>query len=149
MTTPETARATIRTLVDKFRNDPDKGKYPEQQNRESYVLPLFRALGWDTENPAEMTAEEQISRGFVDFGFYRHGVPMFYLETKRVSERLEKPKFIRQAINYAYLRGVTWAVLCDFEQLLVYNAQWQGTDLDKVRFLRLNYADYAERDFDD
>ena len=149
MTTNEDARHIIRGLVDRFQNDSQKEKYTEQQIRESYVLPLFRALGWDTENPAEMTAEEQISRGFVDFGFYQHGVAMFYLETKRVSETLENPKFIRQAINYAYLRGVTWAVLCDFEQLLVYNAQWQGTDLDNVRFLRLNYADYADKNFDD
>jgi hypothetical protein len=145
----QSAQIAIRDLVQKFRQDRNREAYNEQQTREYYILPLFRALGWNTEDPAEFSAEEQISRGFVDFGFYRHGVPVFYLETKRVSERLENPKFIRQAINYAYLRGVTWAVLCDFEQILVYNAQWDSNDLQKVRFLSLHYDDYADKDFDD
>lgn len=147
--TQATARIAIQNLVEKFTRDRQRDDYNEQQTREYFILPLFRALGWNTEDPAEFSAEEQISRGRVDFGFYRHGVPVFYLETKRVAERLENPKFIRQAINYAYLRGVTWAVLCDFEQILVYNAQWDSHDLQKVRFLRLNYADYADKDFDD
>ncbi|MDZ4670685.1 MAG: N-6 DNA methylase, partial [Phototrophicales bacterium] len=147
--TKASAQTIIRDLVQKFRQDRQRDAYNEQQTREYFILPLFRALGWNTENPSEFSAEEQISRGRVDFGFYRHGVPVFYLETKRVSERLENPKFIRQAINYAYLRGVTWAVLCDFEQILVYNAQWDSNDIEKVRFLRLTYTDYAEKDFDD
>ncbi|MDZ4672463.1 MAG: N-6 DNA methylase, partial [Phototrophicales bacterium] len=147
--TKEDARAIIRELVAKFTADRARHAHNEQKTREYYILPLFRALGWDTENPNEFTAEEQISRGFVDFGFYLHGVPVFYLETKRPNESLDKPDNIRQAIRYAYMRGVTWAILTDFEQVLVYNAEWEENDLEKIRFLRLNVADFADADFDD
>ncbi|PJF27151.1 MAG: hypothetical protein CUN52_14925, partial [Phototrophicales bacterium] len=62
----QSAQIAIRDLVQKFRQDPDREAYNEQQTREYYILPLFRALGWNTEDPAEFSAEEQISRGRVD-----------------------------------------------------------------------------------
>ncbi|MCU0480730.1 MAG: N-6 DNA methylase, partial [Anaerolineae bacterium] len=155
MTTKPQVHQKVRELVQKFADDPNRNSYNEQKTREYYILPLFRALGWNTEQPTEFTAEEQISRGFVDFGFYLHGIPVFYLETKRVSERIDKPETIRQAINYAYLRGVTWAVLCDFTHVAVYNAdyiEWEEADDEKLlqaRFLSLRYDRYADDDFED
>ena len=109
---------------------------------------MFRALGWDTENPAEFSAEEQISRGFVDFGFYLNGVVAFYLETKKTAEDIDKPQHMKQAINYSYLKGVTWAVLSDFEGVMVFNAEWEETDPVKTRFLDLHWENYAGSDFD-
>jgi len=109
---------------------------------------LFKALGWDTENPAEFSAEEQISRGFVDFGFYLNSVPAFYLETKKAAEQIDKPQHMKQAINYSYLKGVTWAVLSDFEGVMVFNAEWEETDPVKTRFLDLHWEQYAGSDFE-
>ncbi len=137
------ARERIAHLVERFQNTPPKtlADYQEQQMREYFILPLFRALGWSTENPAEMSAEEQISRGFVDFGFYLNGVPAFYLETKRASEKLEQPKNMKQAINYSYMKGVPWAVLTDFSGLMVFNADVEG-DPVQARMFNLKYSDY-------
>ncbi len=150
MTNQDQARAAIQSLVEKFRNTParERARYNEQQTREYFVLPLFRALGWDTENAAEVTAEEQISRGFVDFGFYLDGVPRFYLETKKITADLGKSEWANQAINYAYLKGVTWAVLSDFEGLKVFNAEWEETNPQKAIFLDLSWENYADTDFD-
>ncbi|MBZ0315487.1 MAG: N-6 DNA methylase [Anaerolineae bacterium] len=150
MDTKEAAREKIGDLVNRFRNTPAKQRdhYNEQQTREYFILPLFRALGWDTENPAEMSAEEQISRGFVDFGFYLNGVVKFYLETKKVSSDLNRPENVKQAINYAWIKGVTWAVLTDFEGLKVLNAEWQDNP-ERAVVLDLHYADFAEKGFDD
>lgn len=150
MDTKEAARQKIGDLVNRFRNTPAKQRdhYNEQQTREYFILPLFRALGWDTENPAEMSAEEQISRGFVDFGFYLNGVVKFYLETKKVSSDLNRPANVKQAINYAWIKGVTWAVLTDFEGLKVLNAEWQDNP-ERAVVLDLHYADFAEKGFDD
>jgi type I restriction-modification system DNA methylase subunit len=145
----ETARERIAELVAKFQADDERRTYNEDRTRHYYILPLFQALGWDTTSPQEFTAEEQISKGYVDFGFYVKSIPVFYLETKAVREKLDKPKFIRQSINYAFLKGVTWAVLTDFEDLIVYNADWETKDPNQARFLRLNHADYAESGFDD
>ena len=151
MTDKEAAREAVAALVEKFRSTPkaERDAYNEDETRHFFILPLFRALGWDTESPADMSAEEQISRGFVDFGFYLNGVPAFYLETKRVREDLEKDEFIRQAVNYAYLKGVTWAVLTDFEGLHIYNAEWETNIPAQARYLMLGWEEYAEGDFND
>ncbi len=152
MTDRDAAREAIADLVQRFTQAKAQNRlatYNEDQTRHYYILPLFRALGWDTSNPAEFTAEEHISRGYVDFGFYLNDVPVFYLETKRVTERLSKPENMRQSINYAYLRGVTWAVLTDFEELMVFNADWEERDPLKARFLSLKAESYATDGFED
>lgn len=143
------AKEEITRLVERFEANNKGADMNEQTTRLSFILPMFRALGWDVEDPTEMSSEEQISRGFVDFGFYLNAVPVFYLETKRASEKLNNPKFMRQAINYSYLKGVTWAVLTDFEQLMVFNANIEVKNPKDARFLDLTYTDYAEARFDD
>lgn len=151
MTDKETARQQIVSLVEKFRalSARERSVYNEQQTREYFVLPLFRALGWDTSNPSEMTAEEQVSHGFVDFAFYLDGVPRFFLETKKIPTNLDDPKWAKQAVNYAYLKGVTWAVLTDFEGLKVLNAEWKETNPTQAIFLDLQWDEYADRAFED
>ncbi len=146
----DTARRQIATLVDRYRAiTAAKRRLTEQETRLSFILPLFRALGWDDQNPAEVSAEEQISRGYVDFGFYLNGAPVFYLETKKLGADADNPDFLRQAINYAYLRGVTWAVLTNFERLVVLNAEWEERDPAKAIALNLPCTDYANGGFDD
>ncbi|MCU0496641.1 MAG: hypothetical protein MUF87_04730, partial [Anaerolineae bacterium] len=75
------AQQQIAQLITKFRETPkkDRDRYTEQQTRLALILPLFQALGWQTQDPREVSAEEQISRGFVDFGFYLNQIPVFYL----------------------------------------------------------------------
>ncbi|MBN1564637.1 MAG: hypothetical protein JXA10_12400, partial [Anaerolineae bacterium] len=151
MTSKDHAREQVAQIVNRFRAEPasKRRSYNEQETRVYYILPLFRALGWNTENPAEMSAEEQISRGFVDFGFYLDGVPRFYVETKRIPENINKPEWARQAINYSWLKGVTWAVLTDFEGLKVFNAEVNTRDPQKAVFLDLHWESYANGAFED
>jgi type I restriction-modification system DNA methylase subunit len=145
----DTARQQVAALVAKFTNlsKRQRDAMNEQTIRLQFILPLFRALGWDIEDPSDMTAEEQIARGFVDFGFYLNGIPAFYLETKRPSESVDVLEHKKQAINYAYLRGVAWAVLTNFDELVVFNAEWKG-EIHQAQFLSLHHADYAESNFD-
>ena len=143
----EDARLIVEKLVRNFQNDPDRHKHVERQLAERYILPLFRALGWDTETN-DMTAEEQISRGRVDYGFYVQGVPQFYLETKRADKQLDDIKRMKQAINYAYLKGVTWAVLTDFDRLMVFNADLEEDEPSKARLIDLKVDMYLT-EFDD
>lgn len=146
----EQARQPIAALVAKFDRltKRQRADMNEQTIRLQFILPLFRALGWDIEDPRDMTAEEQVARGFVDFGFYLNGVPAFYLETKRAGDSLDNLDFKRQAINYAYLKGVTWAVLTNFDETRVFNADWAG-DIHHAQYLTLRHDQYAAADFDD
>lgn len=71
MTIPELAYTEIEKLVTNFKNMPaaQRKGLNETQTRVEYILPLFRALGWDTSNSNEVSPEEKVSRGWVDFSF--------------------------------------------------------------------------------
>jgi type I restriction-modification system DNA methylase subunit len=64
------------------------------------------------------------------------------LEAKALRAELTKSEYVKQAITYAYNRGIIWAILTDFERLLVYNAQTGRL------FINLSCDNYL-RDFDD
>ncbi len=109
----QTAYTEVERLILKFKglSNAARKAYNEDNTRKDFILPLFRALEWDTQDSAEVSAEEKVSRGWVDFSFRIGGVPRFFLETKRISEDLTKPQWVRQAMDYAWTKGVTWALL--------------------------------------
>ena len=98
MTISETAYAEIETLVKRFKalTSAERKKMNENATRQGYILPLFRALGWNTDNVNEVSPEEKVSRGWVDFSFRIGGIPRFFLETKKASEDLNDPRWVQQ-----------------------------------------------------
>ncbi|MBC8264488.1 MAG: N-6 DNA methylase, partial [Anaerolineales bacterium] len=144
------AKIEVEGLVERFArlSARNRKRYNEPATRQEFVLPLFRALGWNIEDTREVSPEERVSRGYVDFAFRLGGIPRFFLETKKIPADLEDPRWARQAINYAWLKGVTWAVLSDFEGLKVFNAEWQETHPARAIFKDLYWNEYLDR-FDD
>jgi len=142
--TKEEARQEIGRLVAKYQSltPPAIKKYTEADTRRIFIMPLFQALGWDVYSREEVAEEVKASVGRVDYVFKLHGVSQFYLEAKALRADLTKPEYVKQAITYAYNKGITWAVLTDFEGLQVYNAQTSRL------FINLFYNNYL-RDFDD
>ena len=68
----ETAKQEIEKLVVKYNKVVEENrvkKYNEEMTKKDFILPLFRALGWKVEDSREVTAEEKISKGRVDYGF--------------------------------------------------------------------------------
>ena len=144
------AKTEVERLVDRFAGlrAHNRKRYNEAATRQEFILPLFDALGWNTRDTREVSPEEKVSRGFVDFAFRIQGIPRFFLETKKILTDLDDPQWARQAINYAWLKGVTWAVLTDFEGLKVFNAEWQETIPIRAIFKDLHWQQYLDR-FDD
>ncbi len=144
MTIQEFAYAEIEKLVKNFKSMPASQRkgLNEMQTRLGYILPLFRALGWDTSNINEVSPEEKVSRGWVDFSFRLGNVPRYFLETKRVNEDLNDPKWVKQAIDYAWTKSVTWALLSDFEGLKVFNAEWQTDNPFQSVFIEFDLDTY-------
>jgi type I restriction-modification system DNA methylase subunit len=140
----EEARQELVKLVDKYQSltPPAIRKYTEADTRRIFIMPLFHALGWEVYSRDEVAEEVKAATGRVDYVFKLHGVSQFYLEAKALRADLTKPEYIKQAITYAYNKGITWAVLTDFERLQVYNAQTGR------RCLNLSYDNYL-KDFDD
>jgi len=114
----------------------------EDATRLGLILPMFRALGWDIENVNEVSPEEKVSRGWVDFSFRIGNVPRYFLETKRASEDLNDPRWVKQAIDYSWTKSVTWALLSDFEGLRVFNAEWKEENPFRAQFIEFNVDTY-------
>src|SRR3989344_2640600 len=125
------AKLEIIALVNKYNRLVETGKaksYNEEMTKKDFILPLFRALGWSIEDGEEVTAEEKISKGRVDYAFRIQSIPKLFLEAKSLIEDLEKTEFVEQAINYAWHKGATWAILTDFEGIKVFNAEWKSSN---------------------
>jgi len=117
-------------------------EYSEADTRRIFIMPLFHALGWDTLSRDEVAEEVKVATGRVDFVFKLNGVSQFYLETKALRADLTRADYQKQAITYAYNKGITWALLSDFEGLQVINAQTGRP------FITLSCDNYV-RDFED
>ncbi|HOJ64980.1 MAG TPA: N-6 DNA methylase, partial [Spirochaetota bacterium] len=144
----ETIKQEIIKLVEKYNKVVEEkriSKYNEEMTKKDFILPLFRDLGWNTEDSNEVTAEEKISKGRVDYSFRINGIPKFFLEAKALKEDLDNPKFIEQAINYAWHKGCTWAVLTDFESVKIFNAEWKTTNPLQSNLKTIPYQEFLDR----
>ena len=141
--TKEEAKNKIAELVAKYKqlSLSEIKSYHEAKTKQGFVLPLFQYLGWDIFNTDEVAPEEKTSKGRVDYAFKLHGISQFYLEAKPLKADLNKPEYKEQVVTYAYNKGVTWAVLTDFQGMQLFNAQ------TGQRFLNLNHENYLT-DFD-
>lgn len=147
----EEVKKGIAELVEKYKRivEEDRwGNYDEANTRRDFIEPLFHHLGWDVYNESktdEVTEEERVSRGKVDYAFRISGVPKFFLEAKGIREDLDIPKWADQAINYSWHKGITWAVLSDFEGTKVFNAERIAKHPDESLFFELKWDQYLER----
>ncbi len=142
------AREKVRQLIEKYelvKKSGDINKYTEEDTKNGFIRPLFDALGWDTADRSEVTAEEHQSNGRVDFGFYVSNRLKFYLEAKPLKSDLHREEYANQAIKYSWNKGATWAVLTDFESLKVFNAQVIDSHLSDKLYFEIPYTDYLER----
>lgn len=146
------AREALAALVDKYDSLSDQYKrgLNEANTRKDFILPMFRALGWNTDDSQEVSEEVRVGQMWVDYAFKIDGVTRFYLEAKAAGGDLEKPKYAVQAVSYAYNKGIPWAVLTNFEQLKLFSAEWNLADVNRLRVLDLRYNEYLEDEaFDD
>ena len=139
----------LKSLVDKYeiaKNTTGLQNYSEEDTIKDFILPLFGVLGWDTYDKREVSAQDHIKNsGRPDYTFKIDGITQFYLEAKKLSVNLDDEKFAFQAINYSWNKGVTYAILTDFEAIKVFNAQRidKTALMDKLVF-EIPYTKYVE-----
>ena len=117
----------VKELVSKYEQIKNSGeikKYNEESTKKDFILPLFEALGWDVYNKGNkdnsVSAEETISKKRVDYGFRINGIPKFFLEAKSLKEEdiQGNSKYVTQAIDYAWMKSCSWAILTNFETIV-------------------------------
>ncbi len=144
------SKQDISSLVAKYQRLADTGKlkeFNEAQTVNEFILPMFQFLGWDIHNihADEVTPEERISKGRVDWAFRIDGIPKFFLEAKALKVDLDVGKWAEQAINYSWNKGCTWAVLTDFEAIKVFNADVSTKNLKESLFFEIPVNEYLSQ----
>ncbi|MBN3037746.1 MAG: N-6 DNA methylase [Candidatus Diapherotrites archaeon] len=144
----EAAQQRVQGLVDKFQRVMDEGKlktYSEERTKNEFIEPLFEALGWDMRNERtddEVIKEQRVLRGRADYAFRLGGVIRFFVEAKGAKVNLDDTEFAKQAISYGFNKGVTWAVLTDFEGLKVFNCEWNEANIWRNQVFELRYTQF-------
>lgn len=142
------AKNNIQRLIDKYQTAVKAGrinKYSEEETKKDFILPLFSVLGWDVYSD-EVSAEENIaSSGRVDYGFYLNGQAKFFVEAKPFKVDINKVEYANQAVKYSWNKGVTWAILTNFETLKIFNTQNVESSLSDKLLFQIPYTEYLDR----
>src|SRR5271157_4532695 len=147
----DVAKSNVRGLVEKYNQMIASGRlknYNEENTKKDFLTPLFRELGWDVENTKtqdEVTNEDKVSKGRVDYAFRINGIPKFFLEAKALNKGLNESEDSLQAINYAWHKDTTWAILSDFKTLIIYNAEVKGKTISDARFIMLTCDQFVDQ----
>lgn len=141
----------IKELISKYEEIKKSGeikRYNEESTKKDFILPLFEALGWNVYNRGKrndfISAEETISKKRVDYSFRINDIPKFFLEAKSIKEENieDNYKYVSQAIDYAYNKACSWAILTNFETIAVYNADWKESNYKNNVFFVLHPNDF-------
>ncbi|HEY84556.1 MAG TPA: N-6 DNA methylase [Chloroflexi bacterium] len=146
------AKEKVQELIIEYRSLIEPETQSEANVRANFIDPLFEILGWPIRNPVFYNREEYVrGTGFADIALKtdpKADKPLIFVEAKRFGSiesldrvqnkrnrsvaqlRLQLPGMSvdrtreeQQAINYAYQKGMRWAILSNFEHFRLFNAR--------------------------
>lgn len=157
------APTIIAELVERFERNRDSYQasgYNETQLRREFLDPFFKALGWDVDNERghaeaykDVIHEDAIKVGGAtkapDYCFRIGGRRIFFLEAKKPAVNLrDDVSAAFQLRRYAWSAKLPLSILCDFEELAVYDCRIKPDKNDKPsvgRVLFFSYTEYSDR----
>jgi predicted type IV restriction endonuclease len=102
-------REELFALVRRVRSDGRVDTYDEASTKQTVILPMLSALGWNIFDIDEVCPEYSVHGGSVDYALRcRRGAKVF-VEVKKPHEDLSNHQ--EQLLNYAFKQGVPEAVL--------------------------------------
>ena len=153
------APVEIIELVDKFERNIKAYKnpnYKEEQLKQEFINPLFKALGWDVDNISgaapqyrDVIFEDSIKIGggtrAPDYCFTLAGRKIFFVEAKKPSVNIDKDiKPSYQLRRYAWSAKLPLSILTDFEELAVYESRSRPKKNDRASSGRIKYLTYKD-----
>jgi len=116
----------------------------EESTKMSFVLPFFRALGYDYTDPREIMAEftadiNSKNMDKVDYVIMDQGQPAILVECKHWGEKLDS--HINQLFKYFVSTPAKFAILTNGIEYLFYTDLEEQNKLDKKPFLKVNLLD--------
>jgi hypothetical protein len=116
----EVALATVRDRIAKY----ERQSIGEQDTKAALIVPVLRALGWDTEDLEDVKLEYKrlSSDNPVDYALFLLREPRLFIEAKALGVHLDDHKWTSQILNYATVAGVEWVALTDGNEWRIYNS---------------------------
>jgi len=157
--TKETFKIKLQKLVEHFSDNEQyykSSKYKEDELRQEFINPFFKALGWDMDNEQgfapqyrEVIHEDRIEiQGkpkAPDYAFKVGSDRKFFVEAKASSVRVFSeidPAF--QLRRYAWSGQLPVSILTDFEEFSVYDTTIEPKHTDKSSVARIKYINYKD-----
>jgi hypothetical protein len=139
--TKEKAKENLSALLAKFERELAAHKireYNEEAAKTAFIQPLLKdVLGWDVNDRDEVSPEEKISRGRVDYGLKIGNKIKIFIEAKPPKADLNR--HIEQAIRYGYNRkGVPFVLLTDFEGIKLFDVTVKPDLRNPLKGLKLD-----------
>ncbi|MEM3567558.1 MAG: type I restriction enzyme HsdR N-terminal domain-containing protein, partial [Thermoplasmata archaeon] len=132
-----TQKEKIIEIISRCQNEEDKVLALDEANtKQTIILPLLQALGWDTTNPSEVRCEQKVGSLAVDYALQYAGTHCILLEVKKPAENLDKHE--DQILNYSLDVGVPLAVLTNGIEWRFYLPMKSGVHKKERRFLTFN-----------
>ena len=100
---------TVSDSVNAIRSLEGTSSFDEITTKQTIVLQLFQALGWNIFSTAEVFPEFVVESRRVDYCLRHDGKNLAFVEVKKPSEDLEKHE--QQLLDYAFKQGIGLAVL--------------------------------------
>ena len=87
----------------------------EQDTKATLIVPVLRALGWDTEDLEDVKLEykRKSTDNPVDYPLVLLREPRLFIEAKALGAHLDDHKWANQILAYATVAGVEWVALTD------------------------------------
>lgn len=148
--TKERAKKNLSKLIERFEREYSSGRikeYNEEATKTSFIQPFLKeVLGWNVNDRDEVSPEEKISHGRVDYGLKVEGKIKIFIEAKPPKADLNR--HIEQAVSYGYNRkGVPFVLLTDFEELKLFDVTVKpdSRNLRKGLKIDLRWDSYLEQ----
>lgn len=102
---------SIQEFISRIRGNNRLYTYSEDATKQAIILPLLQILGWDIFDVEEVVPEKGVGSGRVDYALRMGDASKVFIEAKRCSEDLDKPRWQEQLLKYAFQEGVKLAIL--------------------------------------
>ncbi|KAF5051918.1 Type IIS restriction enzyme Eco57I [anaerobic digester metagenome] len=146
-------------LVEQFQRNIKAYKnvsYKEEQLKQEFINPFFKALGWDVDNTSraapqykDVIFEDSIKVAggtkAPDYCFTLAGRKMFFVETKKPSVNIDQDIAASyQLRRYAWSAKLPLSILTDFEELAVYDSRVRPKKTDRASAGRIKILKFTE-----
>ena len=124
-------------VIERWRSNESLTLLSEAKVKQVVILPILHELGWNWEDPDEVSPEYFVEDGFVDYALLTCATAEVFIEAKRGSESLAGHQaqlldYVRPGVKIAILtNGATWWFYLPFYKGRLEPRKFDTVELDK------------------